>query len=323
MDKYNLLPGEWKDPREEKLFPMSDVRGESGAMDKLATRPRSDHQVAASRTNGALSQGPVSATGKSMSSLSSVRTGVSAKRVVLQGESVEDHQRQLDAWIDTFQPTTQGEAFLVARVSDALMRLDRLDIQGQKVQEAGVEQELKKSEGYQEFLNKKNTREAVASLAETCEGISSFVPFEQVQQLAPGMKKVLQLAEDVDVPMKFLVAMRDAVNGVLVDAIIGVEPEAFHDVAVVATDVITWLDVNVAALRGGLDLARQELAHNPALGDECQLQLLDRYRGRIMREVDGVLRLLKQVRELAPCDVDPGSLVHVEMRVLGRPLSPR
>lgn len=279
---------------------------------------RTPAQIAASMANGALSRGPVSATGKSLSSLSSVRTGIAARRVVLPNETVEDHQLQLAAWLDTLRPTTPGEALLVARISDALVRLDRLDAQMQRVQEAGVEEEFRKSKGYQELSTFKDARAGVAALAETCEGITTSVPFEHVQHLALAMKRVMQMAEDVDVPMTLLVPLRDAVNGVLTDAVIGIEPEAFHDVAVIATGVITWLDVNVAALSEGLDLARQELAQNPALGDECQLQLLDRYRGRIMRELNSLLKLLKQVREFLPAEGEPGSLVHVELRIVGK-----
>src|SRR5258707_1183927 len=58
------------------------------------------------RANGAKSNGPATPEGRAISSRNSLRHGLTAKAVVLPGESQEEFQALLDAYIDQFQPAT-------------------------------------------------------------------------------------------------------------------------------------------------------------------------------------------------------------------------
>jgi hypothetical protein len=67
----------------------------------------------ASRANGALSKGPTSPEGKRKSSANSLRHGILAQTVVLEGESRSRFEALLDALTADHQPTTETETALV------------------------------------------------------------------------------------------------------------------------------------------------------------------------------------------------------------------
>ena len=88
----------------------------------MASQLQSD----AARTNGARSQGPATPEGKSTSSLNAMRHGLSAKRVVIPGESLADYHTLLDAYIEEFRPQSALEAELVHALAASRWRLRRL-----------------------------------------------------------------------------------------------------------------------------------------------------------------------------------------------------
>lgn len=67
---------------------------------------RTPKQIAASRANGAFSQGPVSIHGKLNSSRNSLRHGLLARTVVLEEESTDRFLELLHALIEEFHPTS-------------------------------------------------------------------------------------------------------------------------------------------------------------------------------------------------------------------------
>ena len=78
------------------------------------------------RANGAKSHGPATPEGRAISSRNSLRHGLTAKAVVLPGESQEEFQALLDAYIDQFQPATGVESELVQAMAIARWRLNRI-----------------------------------------------------------------------------------------------------------------------------------------------------------------------------------------------------
>src|SRR5258708_1263308 len=83
-------------------------------------------QSETARTNGAKSNGPVTPEGRANSSRNSLRHGLTAKAVVLPGESQEEFQALLDAHVDQFQPATGVESALVQTMAVARWRLNRI-----------------------------------------------------------------------------------------------------------------------------------------------------------------------------------------------------
>ena len=83
-------------------------------------------QAAASRANGAQSQGPVTPEGKTASSQNALRHGLRSAAVVLPGEDPEAFDRHVAAYVHRFQPADQPERDLVEAIAAAQWRLKRL-----------------------------------------------------------------------------------------------------------------------------------------------------------------------------------------------------
>ena len=79
-------------------------------------------RILASRANGARSCGPVTEAGKQASARNSLRHGLLAQTVVLDGESVERFQELLDAFQAEFQPQSESEHVLIERLATARWR---------------------------------------------------------------------------------------------------------------------------------------------------------------------------------------------------------
>jgi hypothetical protein len=78
------------------------------------------------RANGAKSHGPVTPEGRAASSRNSLRHGLSAKSVTIQGESEEEFQLFLDSYIEQFGPQGEVQMQLVETMAAARWRLRRL-----------------------------------------------------------------------------------------------------------------------------------------------------------------------------------------------------
>src|SRR5437764_15355756 len=80
------------------------------------------------RTNGSKSHGPVTPEGRATSSRNSTRHGLTAKTLILPGESYEDFQQLLADYVDQFKPQTNVEMDLVESMAVTQWRLRRLSV---------------------------------------------------------------------------------------------------------------------------------------------------------------------------------------------------
>jgi hypothetical protein len=83
---------------------------------------RSNKQIQASKTNGALSQGPTTEKGKRNSSRNSTRHGLLSQTVVLEEESTDRFLELHAAYMDEFQPRTASQVSLVETMAVARWR---------------------------------------------------------------------------------------------------------------------------------------------------------------------------------------------------------
>src|SRR6266404_9389999 len=79
------------------------------------------------RTNGQKSHGPATPEGRARSSRNSTTHGLTAKSIVLPGESNEEYQLLFDAYIEQFDPQGVVEMELVETMTAARWRLRRLN----------------------------------------------------------------------------------------------------------------------------------------------------------------------------------------------------
>ena len=85
----------------------------------------SSRRVIASRANGSLSRGPVTAEGKRRSSMNAVRHGLLAKCIVLEKESRDGFDAILNGFIERFGPVDEVELGLVEEMLTAFWRQRR------------------------------------------------------------------------------------------------------------------------------------------------------------------------------------------------------
>jgi hypothetical protein len=86
----------------------------------------SDAQLAANRANALLSTGPTSTAGLKKVSFNAVKTALTGRTVLLEGDDSTAYQSLLNAQIKDFEPIGTRETALVQSLTDILWRLDRI-----------------------------------------------------------------------------------------------------------------------------------------------------------------------------------------------------
>jgi hypothetical protein len=82
-------------------------------------------QIEASRRNGAISRGPITAEGKRRSAENSTRHGLTARRITIPGEDLEEWMALCDSYFDVWQPVGLVEVDLVEAIASYAWRLRR------------------------------------------------------------------------------------------------------------------------------------------------------------------------------------------------------
>ena len=83
-------------------------------------------KIAANRANAKKSTGPKTKLGKARSSVNAVRHGLTAVKVVLEGESPAEFESLRTGMFQEFRPTSRVEQELVDRIASVLWRLRRV-----------------------------------------------------------------------------------------------------------------------------------------------------------------------------------------------------
>ncbi len=90
------------------------------------SRLRTAAQIAASRTNGAQSQGPTTSAGRHRSSRNATKHGFSGQGLVLPPSMQQELQSEIDLFITQFRPTTDYEHALIRRAALGNLRARRI-----------------------------------------------------------------------------------------------------------------------------------------------------------------------------------------------------
>jgi hypothetical protein len=86
---------------------------------------RSDKQIEASRRNGALSHGPITLEGKSITSRNAITRGLQARDILLRHESPQQFEQLLNSNLARFAPQDETEMRIVEEYSVAEWHLRR------------------------------------------------------------------------------------------------------------------------------------------------------------------------------------------------------
>lgn len=291
-------------------------------LDTMDLTARTTAQREASKANGAMSKGPTSAAGKMVCATNPVVHGLSTRAALMPGETMADYQAHVDAWTATLSPVSPGEALVVARVADLAFRQARLARLEEKLTAAAVERALAASVPARTLRAVAEALEGAQGLHALAEGVQGPVPVEAAARLLPAMRSVGKLADDADAPISVCAKLDAAVATLVDEHAADVEPVAFARVAVAAGELVAALQAAKATAGRDLEAEREQLAEGAALADTKDLALVERHRGRLARALDGELRTLKLLRELArPEALAPGLLVQpflVKVRLVGR-----
>jgi hypothetical protein len=285
----------------------------------METATRTPAQVEASRKNGATSTGPVTPTGKAIVSTNGVTHGLAARAALLPSERAEDYEANLHGWLATLRPRTPGEGQVVARVADTGFRLDRLARVEERMVNATLEARLASSEPAKALQTAKEALQGVQGLAALAEGVAGPVDADPVARLLPGMRLVAKLVGEVDLPVGPVAALDAAIDHLIIETALSVEPAGFQALATAARELEAVVQARVTALVTAVEAERERLADLVVLGDGEDVKLLDRHRARLHRELQAQLATVKMLRELAvPEEAGGPAPLLVELRLVGR-----
>jgi hypothetical protein len=93
---------------------------------KKEARQVSEIQLTANKENAQLSTGPKTETGKTISSMNAVKTGLTGRTVLLPSDDVAAYQTHLTVYENEFQPIGLRERELVQSIADTQWRLQRI-----------------------------------------------------------------------------------------------------------------------------------------------------------------------------------------------------
>lgn len=281
---------------------------------------RTPAQVEASRKNGAMSTGPVTPAGKAIISTNGVTHGLAARAALLPSERAEDYEANLTGWVATLRPRTPGEGQVVARVADTGFRLDRLARVEERMVNAALEARLASSEPAKALQAAKEALQGVEGLAALAEGVAGPVEAAPVARLLPGMRLVAKLVGEVDLPVGPVAALDAAIDNLVIETALEVEPAGFQALSLAAREVESVLQAKVGALTAAVEAEREQLADLVVLGEGEDMRVLDRHRARLHRELQAQLATVKLLRELAvPEEAESAMPLVVEVRLVGRP----
>lgn len=274
-----------------------------------------------SRSNGAKSSGPTTSTGKAIISSNAVTHGLATRAALLPSESAQEYEGNLHNWLVTLRPRTPGEAKVVAMVADAGFRLDRLARAEVKLTNAALEARVAASEPGKALQVAKEALQGVQGLAALAEGVAGPVDADPVARLLPGMRLVAKLVGEVDLPVGLVASLDTAIDTLVIENVLAVEPAGFQALAAATREVEGVLQAQVVELEAAVEAERERLADLVVLGDGEDVKLLDRHRARLHRELQTQLGTVRLLRELAVPEAAEGAtpLVVVEVRLIGRP----
>ena len=144
-----------------------------------------ENQRNASRENGAKSNGPKTEEGKARSSLNSLKHGATAKRVLLNTESLEAFMDLVEGYYDDFQPVKQSECDMVEEMVISKWRQRRDWSNEVALLEVEMDEQTPKIEKeYQQIKHAYRFALAFKNLADTSKALQLNMRYETAHRRA-------------------------------------------------------------------------------------------------------------------------------------------
>jgi len=249
-----------------------------------------------------------------------VSHGVRARRVLLEGERVEDYELEAECWVLGLDPKTDAETEIVLDVVDVRIRLGRLE----KAERARVESVTKKDlAATPEYQRLTLTQNALTLLSAMKQTIDQTRPTDSahLDGLLPTVRTVLELVKEVQAQHSSLIGglvqLEDAVEDLFIFT--GTEwPTAIFRaisgfIDLISVDLHQRADLDVQTVREiEIDMTMVAVPTADAEG-----RRLEGYRRQLDSRLRAHLDLLEQLRRLRPGGEGSGSFVrpvHVNLR---------
>jgi len=205
-------------PRARSFWLLPTQLGQADTSKMETATERTPAQAEASRLNGTKSLGPVTATGKSVSSMNGIVHALSSRGVLLPSERQEDYQATAQSWLDTLRPTSPAETTMVLTLADLSFRTDRLARLEEKLVNKAIEAKLKDSDAVKVLKIAKEAIEAVIGLAGVADSIKTAIEAQAVLDLVPAMRLVTQIVDKVELPLAVSMPLAKAIEGLMIDS---------------------------------------------------------------------------------------------------------
>lgn len=239
------------------------------------------------------------------------------------GEDLEAIKTTAQAWTTSFGSTSPAAAQLARRAAEAAVRLERADRIRDRILLEALEDRVADSEPARVLRKADHARELVAALAALAADIQGPIRRDHAAQLAAPAQDVvlevvgLRLAPELTFPLSGLAgALADP------DALDDVPRKIFEAIAETCAGILEAIDARRPDLVRAVDAERERQREQLVVLDTQQLRAVDKVRGRLLRELEAVLRAAKALKELEAVNasaVAPAPPVPVVFRVMGRP----
>lgn len=281
---------------------------------------RSPAQAAASRKNGQRSAGPKTALGRAASSANALRTGLYAEAVAMPWEDPERIREIVAGWMGSFAVSSFAATELARRAAHLAVSVERAEHLRDKILAEVLEQAVAESEANRSLTKARETREAVAGLAALAGDVHAPVLRERAQKLVAPIQMVVQAVLELDLPAGVAYQIAIAAGALGSDEVRDVPAEIFAALASGSRAVLAAIDEAIPALVLGVENERKRQTEMLVVVDDARLRQIDRARARLLREIDGILRAMRSLKELDSCAPSPGTPqvpVVVEFKALG------
>lgn len=287
-------------------------------MNPMTTRTHA--QTQASKANGSRSEGPISTSGKAISSVNAVRHGVRAQRVLLEGERIEDYLAEAELWANSLEPQTDAELEVVHDIVDVRVRVGRLDLAEKSRIDKATKRDLSQNQEQQRLKLTQNALTLLNAMKMAIDQART-TKATQFEALFPAVRSVVELGKQVQAQhsslIEGLLQLEDAVEDLFIFTGSEWPSEIFNAISrfidLLSVDLHRRAEVDMQVVNEiEIDAAMVAVPTNDAEG-----RRLEGYRRQLERRLQAHLDLLEQLRRLRPGGGSSGSFVrplHINLR---------
>lgn len=235
--------------------------------------------------------------------MNATRLGIRARRVLLDGERLEDYEHEAALWAQGLDPQTDAEVEVVLDVVDVRIRLGRLEKAVRAKTAASVTKAVTETPEHQRLTLTQNALTLLAAMKMTIDHAVSAKAARFESLLAP-VRNVLAVVIEVQAQhttlIKGLAQIEDAVEDLVIFTGSEWPAAKFEAISGFIVDVTADLQGRASADQVAVEEVRIEAAMCAVPNGDPEFKRLQGYRRHLERQILAHLELLEQLRRLRP-----------------------